>query len=131
MLHQLRPIRNLNSSQALNLERLLGLLRLIILILSCIKIADIVVPQLEHVDLALIGEQMQKDPTSFCFEYPRDICTFLAPLREWQYTRYLLMPLGGFLLVFLSAVFYVRDIYHLPPLRRAFNYVFASLFGLS
>ncbi|HSJ87640.1 MAG TPA: hypothetical protein VK909_10560, partial [Anaerolineales bacterium] len=40
------------------------------------------------------------------------------------------IPFGGFLLVLFSAVFYVQDIYHLPQFRRAFHYVFSSLFGL-
>ena len=130
MLRQLSFIRNMSNSQALIYERLLGLLRLLFLLFSCFILADIAIRQLEGVDIWLIGEQMRKDPASFCFEYSRYVCAFLAPLREWQYTRYLLAPLGGFLLVFLSSVFYVRDIYHLPRLSRALHYVLSSLFGL-
>lgn len=62
---------------------------------------------------------------------PRWLALLLTPLTAWNYARYLLAPLGAFLLIFLAGVLYVRDIYDLETFSSAFRYVFSSLFGIT
>lgn len=62
---------------------------------------------------------------------PRWLAFLLTPLTSWNYARYLLAPLGAFLLIFLAGVLYVQDIYALENFSSAFRYVFSSMFGIT
>jgi hypothetical protein len=62
---------------------------------------------------------------------PRPVALLLTPFTAWNYARYLLAPLGAFLLVFLAGVLYVQDIYALESFSSALRYVFSSMFGLT
>ncbi len=59
------------------------------------------------------------------------VALLLTPFTAWNYARYLLAPLGAFLLAFLAGVLYVQDIYELETFSSAFRYVFSSMFGLT
>lgn len=62
---------------------------------------------------------------------PRWLALLLTPLTAWNYARYLLAPLGAFLLVFLAGALYVQDIYALDTFSSAIRYVFSSMFGIT
>ena len=62
---------------------------------------------------------------------PRWLALLLTPLTALKYARYLLAPLGAFLLVFLASALYVQDIYALDTFSSAFRYVFSSMFGIT
>ena len=130
MFRRMSLYQNMTQRQALLYERLTGVLRLLFLMFSCLVFALLCIRNLEGVDVWIIAAQMRHLAPRALFNLPPGLWVFVVPFWDWQYFRYLLAPFGAFVLVFLSSVFYVRDIYHLPRLGRAFRYVFASLFGL-
>ena len=130
MLRQFYPFRNLNRGEALFYEVVAGSLRLLFLILSSLLFAALCTRWLEGVDVWTLGEQLRQQAPADLAWIPTIFFVFRVPLQDWQHARYLLAPVGAFAIVFASSVLYVRDIYHLPGLGRAFHYVFASLFGV-
>lgn len=121
---------NLDNRLAMLYEILTGILRLLFLVLSCLLFAVLCAERFEGANTLAIAEQMKNGAPRFLSGVPIDIWWLLVPLQEWQYFRYLFAPITAFLFIFVSSVFYVRDIYHLPTLGRAFHYVTASLFGI-
>lgn len=106
-----------------------GTLRLLFLIASCLFFAAMCAGWLEGVPVWEDAVQLKQNAHHLFAWIPLWIWVFRVPFQSWETARYLLVPLSAFLIVFISTVFYVRDIYHLPSVGRAFHYVFASLFG--
>ena len=103
--------------------------RLLILLLSTPIFALIGISLLEAAHPFAIVDTMR--PNSIILQLlPRWVVALLVPLTAWQYARYLLAPLGAFLLVFLASALYVQDIYALETFSSALRYVFSSMFGL-
>ena len=129
MLRNTALFQNMDSNWALRYQRITSILRLLFLIAFSLFFATMCTGWLEHVDVWSRAEQLRQNASLFP-ELPTWFWVFLVPLQRWQYLRYLVAPLGAFVFVFVSNAFYVRDIYHLPSLSRAFHYVFASLFAI-
>lgn len=130
MFRQLQFYQNMRNEWVLIYEIFWGILRLLILVISCLLFALECISQLEGVEVWAVVDQLrfQADP-----RWSRISPVFwlaLVPFQDWQYVRYLFAPLAAFLLIFISSAFYVRDIYHLPSLGRAFHYVIASIFSI-
>jgi hypothetical protein len=119
----------MNSQQALVYELFQGALRLLFLVISSLFFAAMCAGRLEGVDVWSAAVQLKQNaPWPFAL-IPTFFWALRVPLQSWQTARYLLVPMTAFLSVFVGSLFYVRDIYHLPGVGRAFHYVFASLFG--
>jgi hypothetical protein len=129
MLRQLSLFRNMSDVQALAYEVIVGSLRMLFLIFSCLMFATMCAGWLEGVDVWSIAVQLKQNARPLFTWVPTFVWVFRVPFQDWHTARYLLAPLGAFLLVFIGSILYVRDIYHLPTLGRAFHYVFASMFG--
>jgi hypothetical protein len=130
MFRQTTFYRNLSNELVLIYEIIMGIVRLLFLVLSCLIFAVICAKQLEGADVWSIAEQIRNMARPEFARLPIVFWVLFVPFQNWQYFRYLFAPLGAFLLIFSSTVFYVRDIYHLPTLGRAFHYVMASLFAI-
>lgn len=111
-------------------EILMGILRLLLLIFSCVVFALWCIHRLDDINIWFLAEYLRARAPWFLSDLPAVFWLPLVPFLDWQYFRYLFAPLSAFLFIFISSVFYVRDIYHLPSLGRAFRYVTASLFAL-
>ena len=129
MLRQFPVFRTMSSEQPLVYEIIMGSLRLLFLVLSCLFFAAMCAGWLERMDVLATASQLKQNARPGFAWVPLWAWVFRVPFQSWQTARYLLVPLTGFLIVFVSSAFYVRDIYHLPGWFRAFHYVFASLFG--
>lgn len=121
---------SMSNSLALIYEILMGVLRLLLLVFSCLMFAIWSIRTLDGIDTWIIAEQIRIHAHPFFSTIPTVFWQLLVPFWDWQYARYLFAPLSAFLFIFISAAFYVRDIYHLPTLARTFHYVTASLFGI-
>ena len=121
---------SMSNSLALIYEILMGVLRLLLLVFSCLMFAIWSLRTLEGIDTWIIAEQIRINAHPLLTTIPTVFWQLVVPFRDWQYARYLFAPLSAFLFVFISAAFYLRDIYHLPTLGRAFHYMTASLFGI-
>jgi hypothetical protein len=121
---------SMSNPLALIYEILMGVLRLLLLVFSCLIFAIWSIRTLDGIDTWIIAEQIRIHSHPFFSTIPTVFWQLLVPFWDWQYARYLFAPLSAFLFIFISAAFYVRDIYHLPTLGRAFHYVTSSLFGI-
>lgn len=122
--------QNMSSERALLYEMFRGSLRLLFLVLSCLFFAAMCAGWLEGVPVWSIAVQLDQNARPGFIWIPTLAWVFRVPFQDWHTARYLLIPLTAFLLAFIGSVFYVRDIYHLGDIGRAFHYVFASLFGV-
>jgi hypothetical protein len=131
MFRQSTLFQKMNSSQALLYERLMGFLRLLFLIVSGLLFAALCIRWLEDINVWAIADQMRLNAGPTLIRIPTIFWVlFRIPFLEWQYSRYLIAPIGAFLLIFVSSALYVQDIYHLPSIGKAFHYVIASLFAM-
>lgn len=130
MFRQLGFYQNMRNELVLAYEIFWGVLRLLFLVASCLAFAVLCTHRLEGVDVWWMVDQLRNHADPRWSWIPPIFWLSLVPFLDWQYSRYLLAPLGAFLLIFVSSAFYVRDIYHLPSLGRAFHYVIASTFSI-
>jgi hypothetical protein len=131
MFRQSTLFQKMNSSQALLYERLMGFLRLLFLIVSSLLFEALCIRWLEDINVWAIADQMRLNAGPTLIRIPTIFWVlFRIPFLEWQYSLYLIAPIGAFLLIFVSSALYVQDIYHLPSIGKAFHYVIASLFAM-
>ncbi|HSL27833.1 MAG TPA: SPFH domain-containing protein [Anaerolineales bacterium] len=119
----------MNNKRGFLYEFFRGTLRLLFVILGSLFFAAMCAGWVEGVFVWEQAEQLQQNAHRLFKWIPVEIWVLRVPLQSWDTARYLLIPLSAFFMLFMAAVLYVRDIYHLPTARRAFHYVFASLFG--
>jgi hypothetical protein len=55
----------------------------------------------------------------------------LIRLPQWGHIRYLVIPLGAFIIIILASARFIQDVYALKQFRPALKYVNASMFGMS
>lgn len=130
MFRQSSYYRNMSNLQVMLYEILTGIVRLSLLIFACLLFALWCIHRLDDINVWFLAEHLRANAPWFLSDLPAVFWLPLVPFLDGQYFRYLFAPLSAFLFVFISSVFYVRDIYHLPSLRRALRYVTASLFAL-
>ncbi len=119
----------MNNTRGFLYEFFRGTLRFLFVILGSLFFAALCAGWVEAVPVWENAVQLQANAHRLFKWIPVEIWVLRVPLQEWKSARYLLVPLSVFFLIFMGTVLYVRDIYHLPTIGRAFHYVFASLFG--
>ena len=102
--------------------------RLLFLLLSIPIFALVGMVIFEAADPIAIAQKIE-DSSIWFHLIPTWFITLLVPLTSLNYARYLMAPLGAFLLVFLAGALYVQDIYALETFSSALRYVFSSMFG--
>lgn len=102
--------------------------RLLFLLLSIPIFALMGIIIFESADPVAIAKKIE-DSSIWFHLIPTWFITLLVPLTSWSYLRYLMAPLGAFLLVFLAGALYVQDIFALDTFSSALRYVFSSMFG--
>ena len=130
MFRQFAFYQNMRNDLLLVYEIFWGVFRLLFLITSCLVFAVVCIHRLEGVDVWAIVNQLRLQADPRWSRIPPVFWLARVPFQNWEYFRYLFAPLGAFLMIFMSSAFYVRDIYHLPSLGRAFHYVIASVFSV-
>lgn len=106
-----------------------GTLRLLFVILGSLFFAAMCAGWVEGVSVWESAEELQRNAHRLVRWIPVEVWVLRVPLQSWRTASYLLIPLSAFFMLFMGTVLYVRDIYHLPTVRRAFHYASASLFG--
>ena len=119
----------MNNKYGFFYEFFRGTLRLLFVILGSLFFAAMCAGWVEGESVWENAEQLQQNAHRFFKWIPVEIWVLRVPLQSWKTARYLLVPLSAFFMLFMGTILYVRDIYHLPTVGRAFHYVFASLFG--
>ena len=119
----------MNNTRGFLYEFFRGTLRLLFVIVGSLFFAAMCAGWVEGVYVWESAVQLQQNAHRLVRWIPVWIWVLRVPLQSWETARYLLVPLSAFFMLFMGTVLYVRDIYHLPTVRRAFHYVFASLFG--
>jgi hypothetical protein len=69
-------------------------------------------------------------PTPFAVQTVTPVPPIIS-LPQWGHIRYLVVPLGAFLIILLASARFIQDVYALEEYRSALRYVKASMFGLS
>jgi hypothetical protein len=103
--------------------------RLALLVLSIPVIALLGITIFESAHPFAIVDNLQQNNILLQL-LPSWFVVLLVPLTEWQYVRYVLAPLGAFLLAFLAGALFVQDVYALETFSSASRYIFSSMFGL-
>jgi hypothetical protein len=110
-------------------ERLRAWGRLLILLFSPSVFALLGMVFFEHVNPLDIAELM-RERFPLLQLFPAWLVMFLAPVTQWIYVRYLLAPIGVFLLTMLASALYVQEVYDLERFFPALRYIISSMFGI-
>jgi hypothetical protein len=113
-----------------DLQTLLGFIRLLILIVVPVFIGVHGSTRLDGIDLRDIADNYRESFWFFRFASDRVLLSIAAVFNIHTF-RYMIAPLGAFVFVLVMGSYYVQDIYALPNFQTAFQYVLASLFGIS
>jgi hypothetical protein len=123
-------LRNWWRTNPLYAEQLWAWARLLFLIVSIPAFAMLMMWAFESAHPLEIARNI-REISIWTKLIPRPVALLMTPLWSWKYARYLLAPLGAFLLVFVYGALYVQDIYKLETFSAALRYVRASLLGIA
>lgn len=125
-------LRRLNDPDTqMSLEMLVARVRFVLTLLLVDLTALFCGSLFEPVNPFVIAQQIQNESLiNFVWKLlPSQLLVIFVPISNGSYARYLLPPISAILFIVVAGGFYVKDIYNLPRLRTAVQYVFASLFG--
>jgi len=114
---------------AMLFEPIFAWMRLMFLIGSVLVFAILGIRFLEGKDLFQTALEMQSK-IEILTVFPTWLLSILLIFSDWSYIRYFFAPLASIALALIGGGFYIRDIYAISYLSKAFRYLIASMFGI-